>query len=122
MAADAERVRALRDGMEARLKAELTGVHVNGHPEHRLGGNLSVSFEGVEAEALMLAIPRVAFSAGSACTSEGISVSHVLRAMGLAPERARGTVRFGLGRFTTEAEIREATDLVVAAVGRLRGP
>ena len=120
--ADRQRILGLRDGMEARLRAELAGVHVNGHPAHRLAGNLSVSFEGVEAEALMLAMPRVAFSAGSACTSEGISVSHVLRAIGLPPERARGTVRFGLGRFTTADEIREATDLVVAAVARLRAP
>jgi cysteine desulfurase len=119
---DARRIAALRDRLESRLVAETSPgrARVNGDREHRLCGNLNVTFEGIDAEALMLALPRLAISAGSACTSEGLHVSHVLRAIGLDPGDARGTIRFGVGRPTTEAEIEEAATMVVDAVRRLR--
>jgi cysteine desulfurase len=114
------RIAALRDRLQARLFDELEGLVVNGHPERRLPGNLSVAFEGVESEALMLAMPDLAVSAGSACSSGKTSPSHVLLGMGLSEERAKSTLRFGLGRFTTEYEIDRAGARVVEEVVRLR--
>jgi len=110
---EAARLRALRqrllDGLSQRLPG---GVALNGDPVRRLPGNLNVSFAGVHADALLLALRDVALSTGSACASARGEPSHVLRALGLAPERIRGAVRFGLGRSTSEAEI----DLVIARV------
>ena len=118
--AESARIAAHRDRLERALVDGVPGVRINGDREHRLCGNLSVTFDGVEAEALMLAVPRLALSAGSACTSGTTHVSPVLRAIGLTPKQAQSTVRFGLGRFTTEAEVDEAASLVVAACARLR--
>jgi cysteine desulfurase len=95
-------------------------VHVNGDPEARLPGNLNLSFDGVEATALLLALPQVALSTGSACTSAEPHPSHVLEALGLPQERIRSALRFGIGRFNTEAEIDQVAAWVVRAVGSLR--
>jgi cysteine desulfurase len=118
--AEADRLRFLRERLWERLRAALPGVHLNGHPERRLPGNLHVSFDGVVADALLAEVPGLALSTGSACTSARPEPSHVLRALGLPEERVRGGVRIGLGRFTSEAEIETAADLLVAAVLRLR--
>jgi cysteine desulfurase len=117
---EAVRLRGLRDRLWARLRDALPGVHLNGHPERRLPGNLHVSFEGVAADPLLAELPGLALSTGSACTSARPEPSHVLRALGLPDERVRGGVRIGLGRFTSEAEIESAGEQLVTAVLRLR--
>jgi cysteine desulfurase len=103
-----------------RVSGALDGVWLNGHPEARLPGNLSLSFAGIEGEALVLALDAVAVSTGSACTSARQEASHVLRALGLPEARAHGSLRFGLGRSTTEEQIDRAADRVVEQVRRLR--
>jgi len=116
---EAARIGALRDRLLARLTAELD-LAVNGSLERRLAGNLNVSFRGVDADALLMAIPDVALSTGSACSSAEVAPSHVLRALGASAEMARSAVRFGLGRFNTEEEIDYAAGRVVETVQRLR--
>ncbi len=113
---EAARTTKLRE----RLRARLEDVRVNGPERERLPGNLHVSFTGVDAESLMLAVPEVAVSSGSACASGTMEISHVLKAIGMKPDLAKSSVRFGLGRFTTEADVDEAADRFVAAVRRLR--
>jgi len=117
--AEAVRLRELRDRLQRRL-SELPEVWINGDLEHRLPGNLNVSFGGIDAEALLLAVPEVALSTGSACTSAKREPSHVLAALGLPRERALGSVRFGLGRSTSAAEVDRAADRLIAEVLRLR--
>jgi cysteine desulfurase len=110
----------LRDRLLARLEAGLSGVHVNGSRTQRLAGNLNVSFEGVEGDALMVALPDLAVSAASACGSHGPAGSHVLKAIGTPWELEQSAVRFGLGRFTTEDEVEYAASRVIEAVNQLR--
>jgi cysteine desulfurase len=86
----------------------------------RLPGNLNVSFRGVDADALLMSMPEIALSTGSACTSATVEPSHVLRALGLTPEMAHSAVRIGIGRFTTAEEIDYVAHRVVEAVKRLR--
>jgi len=95
-------------------------VHVNGSREHRLAGNLNVSFERVEGDALMVALPDLALSAASACGSHGPAGSHVLEAIGTPWELEQSAVRFGLGRFTTEDEVDYAAARVIEVVRQLR--
>jgi cysteine desulfurase len=119
-AGEAERLTALRERLRTALVASIESVHLNGHGELRLPGNLNVSFDGVEAEALLAALPELALSSGSACTSATKEPSHVLRALGLAPERSLGSIRIGLGRGTTEAEVDFAAGRIAFEVARLR--
>jgi cysteine desulfurase len=114
------RLGVLRDRLKQRLEEGLDGVHVNGSMEHRLAGNLNVSFEGVDGDALLVALPDLAVSTGSACNSHGGGGSHVLRAIGVAADLVQSATRFGLGRFTTEAEVEYAARRVVEVVRRLR--
>jgi cysteine desulfurase len=120
MAAEAERVRGLRDRLLAGLTAGLDGVTVHGTLDQRLPNNLHVAFDGVDGESLMIGLGDIAVSAGSACSSASGEPSHVLVALlgeGAVPA---ASVRFGLGRFTTAAEIDEAVDRFVAVVWHLR--
>jgi cysteine desulfurase len=117
---EAARVLALREKLRLGLLAGLDLVTTNGSLEHRVPGNLNVSFAYVEGEALMMAIKDVAVSSGSACTSASLEPSYVLRAMGVSEDLAHSSIRFGLGRFTTEEEIDFVTRLVVDKVKRLR--
>lgn len=117
---DGERIRALRDHLLRRLTAELSDVIVNGSMERRLGGNLNVSFAFVEGEALMMAIKDVAVSSGSACTSASLEPSYVLHSMGLDEDLAHSSIRFGIGRFNTQAEVDYVADLVIDKVTKLR--
>lgn len=119
-AAEAERIRGLRDNLHQAILRELDMVVLNGHPEHRLPGNLNLSFSFVEGEGLMMAIKDVAVSSGSACTSASLEPSYVLRSMGLDEDLAHSSIRFGLGRFTTQEEVDYVADLVVSKVKRLR--
>ena len=98
----------------------LDEVYINGSIEHRLPGNLNISFNFVEGEGLMMAIKDVAVSSGSACTSASLEPSYVLRALGVGDELAHSSIRFGLGRFNTEEEVDYVADLVVAKVKGLR--
>jgi cysteine desulfurase len=120
MAGEAIRVAALRDRLRERLEAELADVDVNGSLDQRLPGNLNVSFAAVEGDALLTALPDLALSTGSACSSATPEPSHVLRALGLGEARARGALRFGLGRWTTAEEVDYAAGRIVEAVTRLR--
>ncbi len=119
-AAEAERLLALRERLREGLVSGLDGVTVNGSLEHRLPGNLNVSFSGVEGEALMMAVREVAVSSGSACTSASLEPSYVLRAMGVSDGQAHSSIRFGLGRFNTEEEVDHAVRLFREKVKRLR--
>ena len=117
---DAAKVMKLRDRLESKLRAGLDEVYLNGSKEHRLPGNLNVSFSFVEGEALMMAIKDVAVSSGSACTSSSLEPSYVLHALGVGDELAHSSIRFGLGRFNTEEEVDFVAALVVDKVSKLR--
>jgi len=118
--AEAARVLGLRERLRAGLTAGLDLLTVNGSLGRRLPGNLNVSFAYVEGEAMMMAIKDVAVSSGSACTSASLEPSYVLRAMGVGDDLAHSSIRFGLGRFTTEAEVDYTVRLVIEKVKKLR--
>jgi cysteine desulfurase len=118
--AEAARVLALRERLRRGLEAGLDLISVNGSLEHRLPGNLNVSFAYVEGEAMMMAIKDVAVSSGSACTSASLEPSYVLRAMGIADDLAHSSIRFGLGPFNTEEEVDFVVGLVIAKARKLR--
>jgi cysteine desulfurase len=118
--AEAARVLALRERLRLGLERGLDLLSVNGSLVHRLPGNLNVSFAYVEGEAMMMAIKDVAVSSGSACTSASLEPSYVLRAMGVGDDLAHSSIRFGLGRFNTEAEVDAVIELVIAKVKKLR--
>lgn len=110
-------MRAMRDALEAGLRARVAEMRVNGHPDRRLPNTLSVSFRGHDAQDLLHAIgDRVAASAGAACHSGGVQISHVLEAMHVPVEWARGTLRLSTGRMNTHQEIERAIDVLAAAV------
>ncbi len=111
---------ALRERLRSRIFNQLDEVYVNGSMEHRLPGNMNISFNFVEGEGLMMAIKDVAVSSGSACTSSSLEPSYVLRALGVGDELAHSSIRFGLGRFNTEEEVDYVADLVVGKVKGLR--
>jgi len=121
LAMNMARMRESRDELERGLRETIRDVRVNGHPERRLPNTLSLSIRGVNAHELLTAIePHVAASAGAACHSGEVQVSHVLRAMGVPMEWARGTLRLSTGRNTTREEVNDATSTIAGAVQRLR--
>ena len=120
MEAEAARLSALRDRLQAKLLAGLDRVRVNGSQEHRLPGNLNMTFDHADSETLMMGLKDVALSSGSACTSAKIEPSHVLRALGLDEEAAHSTLRFGLGRFNTEEEVDYVAERLIDVVRKLR--
>ena len=120
MEAESKRLAALRDRLQAKLMAGLDRVHVNGDLEHRVPGNLSMTFDHVDSESLMVGLRDVALSSGSACTSAKIEASHVLRAIGLDDQAAHSTIRFGVGRFNTEEEIDFVAERLVDLARKLR--
>ncbi len=120
MESESRRLLGLRERLRARLTSELDMVTVNGSLEHRLPGNLNVSFSCVEGEALMMAIKDVAVSSGSACTSASLEPSYVLRALGVEEDMAHSSIRFGIGRFNTEEEVDFVAGLVIDKVKKLR--
>ncbi len=117
---ESKRILALRERLRHKLNKALDSVQLNGSLEHRLPGNLNVSFAFVEGEALMMAIKDVAVSSGSACTSASLEPSYVLHSMGIGDDLAHSSIRFGLGRFTTEEEVDYVADLVIRKVNGLR--
>jgi cysteine desulfurase len=120
MAAEASRLTRLRDRLKASILSGLEEVFVNGSLYYRLPGNLNLSFAGVEADALIMSMPDLALSTGSACTSATVEPSFVLRAIGVSDALARSSVRFGLGRFTKEEEVDYAAERVIESVHKLR--
>jgi cysteine desulfurase len=117
---ESARIFRQREHMRERLFAGVDDVHLNGHPTQRLPGSLNVAFNYVEGEAMMMAIKDVAVSSGSACTSASLEPSYVLRSMGVDEENAHSSIRFGLGRFTTDEEVDYVSDLVISKVNKLR--
>ena len=120
MTAEAVRLTNLRDRLLDALMARLPDVRVNGSADRRIPGNLNLSFAGIDAEALMQAMPGLSVSSASACMSASVEPSYVLRALGLSDAAARGAVRFGLGRPTTESNIDAAAEMIIAAISRQR--
>ena len=119
MVQDNIRIKSLRDKFWDGLK-DMEEVYLNGDPEHRAAGFLNVSFNYVEGESLIMALKDIAVSSGSACTSASLEPSYVLRAIGLKDELAHSSIRFAIGRFTTDEEIEYTIGLVRNAVGKLR--
>jgi cysteine desulfurase len=120
MASEAERLIKLRQRLLTGIQSQASDTFVNGSLEHRLPGNLNISFAYVEGEAMLMGLKDVAVSSGSACTSASLEPSYVLRALGVAEEMAHTSIRFGLGRFTTEEEVDYVIKLVVDKVKKLR--
>jgi cysteine desulfurase len=131
MALDAGRIAGQRDRFLAAIEAAVPGLRRNGHPERRVAGNLNLTFPGVaregavqwpHAQALMAAAPEVCVSTGSACSSAAVEPSYVLRAIGLPEAEARATLRIGIGRFTSPADVDRAAAALAAAWRRVSGP
>ncbi len=120
MQGESLRLAGLRDKLEKELFSKLDHIYLNGHKEKRIPGNSNISFNYVEGEGLMMSIPDIAVSSGSACTSASLEPSYVLRAMGRSDELAHSSLRFGLGRFTTEEEVDYVIKRVVSGVQKLR--
>src|SRR5213082_1440979 len=119
MATENERIRMLRDRLAKGL-SEIEEIYINGDLEQRVPHNLNISFNFVEGESLIMAIKDVAVSSGSACTSASLEPSYVLRALGRSDELAHSSIRFTIGRFTTEEEIDYAVKLLRTKIGKLR--
>src|SRR3954463_5129607 len=117
---EAAYLRTLRDRLKEKLESALDYVHVNGSMAHRLPGNLNMSFVYVEGESLLMGINDIAVSSGSACTSATLEPSYVLKALGLGDDVAHSSIRFGIGRFNTEAEIDYVADKLIDTVKKLR--
>jgi cysteine desulfurase len=133
MADESQRILGLRERLNTQLFSQLDEIFVNGHPVHRLPGNLNVSFAYVEGESLLMglngsvhpivaaaSLPAVAVSSGSACTSATLEPSYVLKALGVGDDLAHTSIRFGLGRFNTQEEVDYVAERVVSEVRRLR--
>lgn len=117
---EAARLLALREKLVHGIMGQLSDTTLNGHPTERLPGNANISFAYVEGEGLMMGIKDIAVSSGSACTSASLEPSYVLKALGVGDELAHSSIRFGLGRFTTEEEVDYTINAVVKAVNKLR--
>lgn len=120
MTAEARRLAAMRDRLEAGIMNGLDEVYLNGHPTQRLPHNLNVSFAYVEGESLLMGLKEIALSSGSACTSATLEPSYVLRALGVGSDLAHSSIRFGLGRFTTDDEVEYTVKRIIETVTRLR--
>jgi cysteine desulfurase len=120
MESESKRLSALRDRLKDRIMSRLDETYINGSMEHRLPHNLNISFAYVEGESLLMGINDVAVSSGSACTSATLEPSYVLKALGTGDDLAHSSIRFGLGRFNSEAEVDYVADKLVDVVTRLR--
>jgi cysteine desulfurase len=120
MPAESKRIAAMRDRLQAQIMKSLDECYLNGHPTERLPHNLNISFAYVEGEALLMGVKEIALSSGSACTSATLEPSYVLRALGVGSDLAHSSIRFGLGRFTTDEEVDYTAKRMTEAVTRLR--
>jgi cysteine desulfurase len=120
LAQESCKLAGLRNRLRDRIMGRLDEVYINGSMEHRLPGNLNISFAYVEGESLLMGINDIAVSSGSACTSATLEPSYVLKALGTGDDLAHSSIRFGIGRFNTEAEVDYVADRVIETVERLR--
>ena len=120
MESDARRIRQLRDRLLKGIQERVEETYINGNMEHRVPHNLNISFAFVEGESLIMALKEIAVSSGSACTSASLEPSYVLRALGKSDELAHSSIRFGIGRYTTEEEIDATIELIAGKVDKLR--
>ena len=120
MAGEAKRLSALSERLRIGIQDQLEDVTLHGHPTERLPNNVNLGFATIDAGALMTAMRDVAVSSGSACTSASVEPSHVLTAIGVSDELAHGSIRYGLGRFTTQEEVDYAVEETVRTVQHLR--
>ena len=120
MGTESAQLATLRDRLKDKIMGQLDEVYINGSVEHRLPGNLNISFAYVEGESLLMGINDIAVSSGSACTSATLEPSYVLKALGAGDDLAHSSIRFGIGRFNTEAEVDYVAERVVDTVNRLR--
>ena len=120
MAEESKRLLAMRESLREQITSQLDEVYINGSMEHRLPGSLNISFAYVEGESLLMGISDIAVSSGSACTSATLEPSYVLKALGAGDELAHSSIRFGLGRFNTQAEVNYVATKIVDVVRRLR--
>lgn len=120
MPEESRRLAYLRDKLRDKLQSELDETYINGTMEHRLPNNLNISFAYVEGESLLMGINDIAVSSGSACTSATLEPSYVLKALGAGDDLAHSSIRFGLGRFNTEAEVDYVAAKVIDVVKKLR--
>jgi len=120
MPEESARILGMRERLRKGIQARVSDTFVNGSLQHRLPGNLNISFAYVEGEAMLMALKDVAVSSGSACTSSSLEPSYVLRALGVEEEMAHTSIRFGIGRFNTDEEIDYVIDLVARKVDKLR--
>jgi cysteine desulfurase len=120
MPEESKRLRSLRDKLKKAFEDNLDEIHINGSVEHRLPGNLNMSFIYVEGESLLMGINDIAVSSGSACTSATLEPSYVLKALGLGDDVAHSSIRFGIGRFNTEAEVDYVAEKLIDTVKKLR--
>jgi cysteine desulfurase len=117
---EAKHLKQMRDGLLNTLDNNLSGLHVNGGMKQRVPGNLNVSVEGVDAESLMAALPDLAFSSGSACSSASSEASYVLKAIGTSTDLAESSLRIGLGRFTLQEEVDYAAHRLIEEIRNIR--
>jgi len=117
---ESTRLASLRDKLLNGLESEIPNLIINGNMTHRLAGNLNVSFPSAKSDSIMMSMRDIALSSGSACTSASIQPSHVLKALGLTKEQSHASIRFGIGRFNTETEIKYTIQKVVNTVNRIR--
>jgi cysteine desulfurase len=120
MEAEGKRSATMRDRLQATIMNGLEAVYLNGHPTQRLPHNLNISFAYVEGESLLMGVKEIALSSGSACTSATLEPSYVLRALGVGSDLAHSSIRFGLGRFTTDEEVDYTAKRIIEVVTRLR--
>ena len=120
MVSDTARLLALRERLNEKFHQNLDEIYINGSMEHRLPHNLNISFASVEGESLLMGINDVAVSSGSACTSASLEPSYVLKALGAGDDLAHSSIRFGLGRWSTEEEVDYIVDKLTSVVRRLR--
>jgi cysteine desulfurase len=120
MPIESKKLEIMRDGLLAKLQGAIPNIYINGGMEHRVPGNLNISVENVDAESLMAALPDLAFSTGSACSSVSQDSSYVLNAIGLSNELAESSLRIGLGRFTTEEDVDYAADRLIEEISIIR--
>ena len=120
MEKDKQHITYLRDKLFNGVMSKLSHVTINGCPDNRYSGNMNLSFAGVEGESLLMSAKQLAISSGSACTSASLEPSYVLRALGVGDELAHSSIRFGIGRFTTEDEIDKSIEIIINSVNNLR--
>jgi cysteine desulfurase len=118
MTEESIQIKLLRDKLLDGLKSEIPNLIINGTMAYRLPGNLNVCFPSTKSDSIMMSMRDIALSSGSACTSTSIQPSHVLKALGLTKEESHASIRFGIGRFNTEAEIDHTIEKVVKTVNR----